>query len=132
MRYGTTGDKLALEHGILCFEIEAAGLMDIAQRLVIRRICDYADSHRTKLWQGYAAAAVAAYAEVILLLISTGLQLQSASLRANSTYATAHTRSFTSPSCAMYINAIALVQVFTTVHTLDIRSIQASHQASQR
>jgi nucleoside phosphorylase len=71
MCYGATRDKLAREHGILCFETEAAGLMDIAQCLVIRGICDYADSHKTKLWQGYAAAAAAAYAKEILLLIPT-------------------------------------------------------------
>jgi ankyrin repeat domain-containing protein 50 len=71
MYHGATRDKLAREHGILCFETEAAGLMNIAQYLVIRGISDYADSHRTKLWQGYAAAAAAAYAKEILLLIPT-------------------------------------------------------------
>ncbi|OAX84348.1 hypothetical protein ACJ72_01291 [Emergomyces africanus] len=69
MRHGGTRDKLAREHGILCFEMEAAGLMDITQCLVIRGICDYADSHKTKVWQGYAAAAAAAYANEILSLI---------------------------------------------------------------
>ncbi|KAI0799012.1 ankyrin repeat protein [Xylaria sp. FL0064] len=57
------------QHGILCFEMEAAGLMDIAQCLVIRGISDYADSHKLKRWQGYAAAAAAAYAKEILSLI---------------------------------------------------------------
>ncbi|KAI0450324.1 ankyrin repeat protein [Xylaria acuta] len=71
MRHGATRDKLAREHGILCFEMEAAGLMDIAQCLVIRGICDYADSHKSKRWQGYAAAAAAAYAKEILSLIPT-------------------------------------------------------------
>ena len=64
-----TRDKLAKEHGILCFEMEAAGMMDVAQCLVIRGICDYADTHKTKRWQGYAAAVAAAYAKEILLLI---------------------------------------------------------------
>ncbi|PGH35704.1 hypothetical protein GX50_01417 [[Emmonsia] crescens] len=71
MRHGATRDKLAHEYGILCFEMEAAGLMDIAQCLVIRGICDYADAHKTKRWQGYAAAAAAAYAKEILSLIPT-------------------------------------------------------------
>ncbi|OAT14139.1 ankyrin repeat-containing protein, variant 2 [Blastomyces gilchristii SLH14081] len=69
MRHGGTRDKLAREHGILCFEMEAAGLMDIAQCLVIRGICDYADSHKTKVWQGYAAGAAAAYAKELLSLM---------------------------------------------------------------
>ncbi|KAM5464207.1 hypothetical protein MauCBS54593_007026 [Microsporum audouinii] len=69
MRHGPTRDKLAREHGILCFEMEAAGLMDIAQCLVIRGICDYSDSHKNKRWQGYAAAVAAAYAKEILTII---------------------------------------------------------------
>lgn len=66
-----TMDKLAREHGILCFETEAAGFLDTDQCLIIRGVCDYADSHRSKLWHGYAAAAAAAYAKEILLLIPT-------------------------------------------------------------
>lgn len=69
IRHAATRDKLARTHGILCFEMEAAGLMDVAQCLVIRGICDYADSHKTKRWQGYAAAAAAAYAKEIMSLI---------------------------------------------------------------
>lgn len=68
---GATRNKLAREHGILCFETEAAGWMDAGQYLIIRGICDYADSHKTELWRGYAAAAAAAYAKEILLLIPT-------------------------------------------------------------
>ncbi|OBT76494.1 hypothetical protein VF21_03943 [Pseudogymnoascus sp. 05NY08] len=77
MCHGPTRDKLAREHGILCFEAEGAGLMDIAKCLVIRGICDYADSHKTKLWQGYAAAASAAYAKEILLSIPKAPKLVS-------------------------------------------------------
>ena len=33
--------------------------------LVVRGICDYADSHKNKRWQGYAAATAAAYAVVL-------------------------------------------------------------------
>ena len=36
--------------GILCFEMEAAGLMNTFPCLVIRGICDYADSHKNKTW----------------------------------------------------------------------------------
>ncbi|KAI1199268.1 ankyrin repeat protein [Nemania serpens] len=71
MRHGATRDTLAREHGILCFEMEPAGLMETAQCLVIRGICDYSDSHTSKRWQGYAAAAAAAYAKEILSLIPT-------------------------------------------------------------
>jgi nucleoside phosphorylase len=55
--------------GVLCFETEAAGLKDHFPCLVIRGICDYADSHKNKEWQGFASMAAAAYAKDILLEI---------------------------------------------------------------
>ena len=58
-----------LDCGILCFEMEAAGLMNNFPCLVIRGICDYADSHKNKQWQPYAAATAAAYAKEILSVI---------------------------------------------------------------
>ena len=43
--------------------------MDSFPCLVIRGICDYADSHKNKIWQPYAAATAAAYAKELLLVI---------------------------------------------------------------
>jgi hypothetical protein len=37
--------------------------------LFIRGICDYADSHKNKRWQPYAAVTAAAYAKEVLLAI---------------------------------------------------------------
>ncbi|KAF7166132.1 hypothetical protein CNMCM5623_010009 [Aspergillus felis] len=68
---GRLRDKLAREHGILCFEMEAAGLMDNFPCLVIRGISDYADSHKTKRWQGYASLTAAAYTKELLGVIHT-------------------------------------------------------------
>jgi nucleoside phosphorylase len=62
-------DKLAAEKNVLCFEMEAAGLMNQFPCLVIRGICDYADSHKNKDWQGYAAMAAAAYTKDLLYRI---------------------------------------------------------------
>jgi nucleoside phosphorylase len=56
--------------GVLCFEMEAAGLMDRFPCLVIRGICDYADSHKNKIWQPYAAATASAYAKELLSVVS--------------------------------------------------------------
>jgi ankyrin repeat domain-containing protein 50 len=70
MRRGVTRDRLANEQGVVYFETAAAGLRDAAQYLVIRGICDYADSHNSKLWHPYAAAA-AAYAKEVLRFIPT-------------------------------------------------------------
>ena len=58
-----------LGNSVLCFEMEAAGLMNNFPCLVIRGICDYADSHKNKNWQPYAAATAAAYAKEILSVI---------------------------------------------------------------
>jgi nucleoside phosphorylase len=59
-------DALAREMDILCFEMEAAGLVDQLSCLVIRGICDYCDSHKHKKWQGYAALTAAAYTKALL------------------------------------------------------------------
>ncbi|KAJ5788212.1 hypothetical protein N7457_003202, partial [Penicillium paradoxum] len=50
----------------LCFETEAAGLMNDFPCLVIRGICDYCDSHKNVQWQRYAAATAAAYAKELM------------------------------------------------------------------
>ncbi|KAH8124045.1 hypothetical protein LI328DRAFT_168947, partial [Trichoderma asperelloides] len=65
-----TRDKWAQEHGVLCFEMEAAGIMSIFPSLVIRGICDYADAFKNKLWQEYAAATAAAYAKLLLSVVA--------------------------------------------------------------
>ncbi|KAH7113154.1 hypothetical protein B0J13DRAFT_515595 [Dactylonectria estremocensis] len=63
-------DRLVMEKDVLCFEMEAAGLMNHFPCLVIRGICDYSDSHKNKEWQGYAAMAAAAYAKDLLCRIA--------------------------------------------------------------
>lgn len=63
-------NKLAREKGVLCFETEAAGLMNRFPCLVIRGICDYTDTHKDKEWQGYAAMTAAAYAKDVLRQIA--------------------------------------------------------------
>ncbi|KAH7199216.1 nucleoside phosphorylase domain-containing protein [Fusarium oxysporum] len=69
MKDALVRDKLAAEKGVLCFEMEAAGLMNHFPCLVIRGICDYSDSHKNKEWQGFAAMVAAAYAKDLLLQI---------------------------------------------------------------
>jgi nucleoside phosphorylase len=69
MRDGSARDRLRRAFDILCFEMEAAGLMNNFPCLVIRGVCDYADSHKNKRWQEYAAATAAAYAKELLSII---------------------------------------------------------------
>ncbi|TLD05262.1 uncharacterized protein PgNI_09641 [Pyricularia grisea] len=69
MKDAEARDRLAAEHDVLCFEMEAAGLMNNFPCLVIRGICDYSDSHKNKEWQGFAAMMAAAYAKALLGVI---------------------------------------------------------------
>ncbi|EXA53719.1 hypothetical protein FOVG_01436 [Fusarium oxysporum f. sp. pisi HDV247] len=69
MKDALTRDALAAKKGVLCFEMEAAGLMNHFPCLVIRGICDYSDSHKNKEWQGFAAMMAAAYAKDLLCQI---------------------------------------------------------------
>ncbi|KAF5664844.1 nacht ankyrin domain-containing protein [Fusarium denticulatum] len=71
----TIRDKLAMEEGVLCFEMEAAGLMNHFPCLIIRGICDYDDSHKNKEWQGFTAMTAAAYAnELLQKILPTSIQ----------------------------------------------------------
>lgn len=70
IRDGAERDKISKDlGGILCFEMEAAGLMDSFSCLVIRGICDYADSHKNKRWQKFAAVTAALYAKKLLSIM---------------------------------------------------------------
>lgn len=75
IKHGKTRDRLSKELGVLCFEMEAAGVQDFPS-LVIRGICDYADSHKNKRWQEYAAATAAAFAKELLSVIPPERVLQ--------------------------------------------------------
>ncbi|KAF4504998.1 hypothetical protein G6O67_006997 [Ophiocordyceps sinensis] len=61
-------DKVVEHIGEDCFcvEMEAPGLMNHFPCLVIRGICDYADSHKDHRWQRYASATAAAFAKELL------------------------------------------------------------------
>jgi nucleoside phosphorylase len=70
MKDAETRDRIGNELGALCFEMEAAGLMDNFPCLVVRGICDYSDRHKNKRWQRYAAITAAAYAKELLGVIT--------------------------------------------------------------
>lgn len=59
-------DRLHKETGAIAFEMEGAGIWDEAPCIVVKAICDYADSHKNKSWQDYAAAVAAAAAKALL------------------------------------------------------------------
>jgi nucleoside phosphorylase len=70
MKSAVERDRVSVDlGGVLCFEMEAAGLMISFPCVVIRGICDYADSHKNREWVTYAAATAAACAKEVLLMI---------------------------------------------------------------
>ena len=66
MKSGEDRDTIARQTGAIGFEMEGAGVWDIAPCVVIKGACDYADSHKTKAWQRYAAATAAACMKAVL------------------------------------------------------------------
>ncbi|RDW64365.1 uncharacterized protein DSM5745_09776 [Aspergillus mulundensis] len=82
IRDSISRDHLADKYNALCFEMEAAGLMNQLPFLVIRGISDYCDSHKSKRWQGYAAPTAAAYAKILLSKIPPGYSPVSATIAA--------------------------------------------------
>jgi nucleoside phosphorylase len=64
-------DFLRDDCGVLCVEMEAAGLINRFSYLIIRGICDYADSHKNDIWHKYAATTAAVYVKEFLLYVLT-------------------------------------------------------------
>lgn len=59
MKSALDRDRLAETDKIIAFEMEGAGVWDQHPTVVIKAACDYADSHKNKDWQAYAAAVAA-------------------------------------------------------------------------
>ncbi|KAF4444921.1 kinesin light chain, partial [Fusarium austroafricanum] len=66
MKSGGDRDQIAAQHSLIAFEMEGAGAWDEVPCIVVKGICDYADSHKNKVWQDFAAATAAAVAKAIL------------------------------------------------------------------
>lgn len=70
MKDATVRDALIEDEEVMCFEMEAAGLMNPFPCIAIQGICDYSDSRKNKAWQGYTVLAAAAYAADLLRRLS--------------------------------------------------------------
>lgn len=66
MKSGKHRDELARKEKVIGFEMEGAGVWDNIPCIIIKGVCDYADSHKSKLWQAYAAATGASAAKAFL------------------------------------------------------------------
>ncbi|KAG7408387.1 Regulatory protein AfsR [Fusarium oxysporum f. sp. rapae] len=84
MKSGKDRDRIAAIEGVIGFEMEGAGVWDIFPSIVIKGACDYADSHKSKVWQRYAAATAAACAKAFLSFWVPSLDEENSCLAANS------------------------------------------------
>ncbi|KAG4272799.1 hypothetical protein FPRO04_10314 [Fusarium proliferatum] len=66
MKSGKDRDRIASAEDVIAFEMEGAGVWDSFPCVIIKGGCDYADSHKSKVWQRYAAATAAACAKAFL------------------------------------------------------------------
>jgi nucleoside phosphorylase len=66
MKCGEDRDEIAARERVIAFEMEGAGVWDSFPCVVIKGVCDYADSHKNKKWQGYAALTAAACMKAFL------------------------------------------------------------------
>jgi nucleoside phosphorylase len=66
MKSGRDRDNIASQEDVIAFEMEGAGVWDNFPCLIIKGVCDYADSHKNKTWQNYAAATAAACVKAFL------------------------------------------------------------------
>jgi len=65
-------DRIADSAQIIAFEMEGADVWDQLPCIVIKGVCDYADSHKMKRWQNYAAATAAACMKAFLMAWTSG------------------------------------------------------------
>jgi nucleoside phosphorylase len=59
-------DAIAESESIIAFEMEGAGVWKEVPCIVVKGVCDYADCHKNKGWQNFAAATAACVAKAIL------------------------------------------------------------------
>ncbi|PLB43850.1 purine and uridine phosphorylase [Aspergillus steynii IBT 23096] len=66
MKSARDRDRLVEKYDVIGFEMEAAGAWDTFPTVIVKGVCDYADSHKNKLWQGYGAAVAASCMKALL------------------------------------------------------------------
>ncbi|CAG7950638.1 unnamed protein product [Penicillium salamii] len=66
MKSGQDRDLISMQDNVIAFEMEGVGVWDSLPCVVVKGVCDYADSHKNKIWQPYAAAIGAACMKALL------------------------------------------------------------------
>jgi nucleoside phosphorylase len=63
---GTHRDRIAKVEEVIAFDMEELGLGKKCLLSSSKEVCDYADSHKNKKWQNFAAATSASACKAIL------------------------------------------------------------------
>lgn len=66
MKSGVDRDLIARKDSIDAFEMESAGVWDQRPTIILKSVCDYADSHKNDNWHRYAAGVAALGLKVLL------------------------------------------------------------------
>ncbi|KAF9878907.1 nacht and ankyrin domain protein [Colletotrichum karsti] len=67
MKSGRDRDTIASQHGLMAFEMEGAGVRSHNHdSIIVKAVCDYADSHKNKSWQNFSAAVAASATKAVL------------------------------------------------------------------
>ncbi|EAW13710.1 putative Pfs domain protein [Aspergillus clavatus NRRL 1] len=64
---GEDRDRLVAREGVIGVEMEGIGLWKETPCIVIKAVADYADCHKAKAWQRYAAGTAASFTKLFLL-----------------------------------------------------------------
>ncbi|KAJ3570125.1 hypothetical protein NPX13_g5838 [Xylaria arbuscula] len=131
MKFGEDRDK-ASRDGVIAFEMEGAGIWETFPGcLIIKGVCDYADSHKNKLFQGFAAATAAATTKAVLNF--WGPRISSSSReKSNNTMQAAHSTAegvnLTTPSRPRHLglNGMSPAMVEPAQRVAVLKSLYAS------
>lgn len=66
LKSGQDRDRIANTHNLIAFEMEGAGLWDEVPCIIVKGVSDYADSHKNKGWQPFAAAMAASATKAVI------------------------------------------------------------------
>lgn len=75
MKSGRDRDRISGKENVIGFEMEGAGVWQLLPTIVLKSVCDYADSHKSKSWQEYAATVAASCLKALLSRWSFSYQL---------------------------------------------------------
>lgn len=66
LKSGEHRDWIAKRYGVLAFEMEGAGVWDELPCIIVKGVCNYADSHTNNRWHNFAAATAASVAKSLV------------------------------------------------------------------